>query len=148
MYVGSDFTCAIHESLFHDVPMVGTKSVRGTLLDEFVYSILVSTTDLRLADLTSSGLMKIDAPRALTECNPDGYPETVRWAQSIHRDNPALVGLLWVSRRYNEGRAMVLFGDRIAKGILQVQHGPIPLRYFETEIDDIAARCDIDITRR
>jgi hypothetical protein len=31
---------------------------------------------------------------------------------------------------------------------LQVQHGPIPLRYFETEIDNIAARCDIDIIRR
>ena len=148
MYVGSDFTCALHESIFHDVPMRGVKSISDSRLDEFVYSILVPRANLRLADLTSAGLMKINAPRSLTECELDGYPETVRWAQSIHRDNPALAGLLWVSRRYNEGRAMVLFGDRIAQGTLKIQHGPIPLRYFETEIDNIAARCDIDIIRR
>lgn len=148
MYVSGDFTCALHESIFHDVPMRGAKSIRDARLDEFVYSILVPAADLRLADLTSEGLMKIDAPRSLTECEPDGYHETVRWAQSIHRDNPALAGMFWVSRRDNEGRAMLLFGDRIAKGALQVQHGPIPLRYFETEIDNIAARCDIDIVRR
>jgi RES domain len=148
MYVGGDFTSALHESLFHDVPMRGTKSVRSSLLDEFVYSILVPKADLRLADLTSSGLMSMDAPRALTECDADGYHETVLWAQAIHRDNPSLAGLFWVSRRYNEGRAMVLFGDRIHTSSLQVEHGPIPLRYFETEIDSIAARCDIDITQR
>jgi hypothetical protein len=147
MYVGGDFTCAVHESIFHDVPMRGAKRVRSSILDEFVYSILEPRADLRLADLTSSGLMKIDAPRSLTECEPDGYHETVQWAQAIHRDNSALAGLFWVSRRYNEGRAMVLFGDRVAKGALQVKHGPVPLRYFETEIDSIAARCDIDITR-
>jgi hypothetical protein len=148
LYAGSDLTSALHESIFHDVPMRGAKRIRDSRLDEFVYSILVPTADLRLADLTSAGLMKMDAPRSLTECEPDGYPETVHWAQSIHRDHRALAGLLWVSRRYNEGRAMVLFGDRIAKGTLQLQHGPIPLRYLETEIDNIAARCDIDIVRR
>jgi hypothetical protein len=148
MYVGNNFTCALHESIFHDVPMTGIKSVRNSLLGEFVYSILVPDKDLRLTDLTSSGLMKIGAPRVLTECEPDGYDETVRWAYTLHRDNPALLGVFWVSRRDNEGRAMVLFGDRIPKGTFTIQHGPIPLRYFETEIDNIAARCDIDITRR
>ena len=148
MYVGGDLTCAVHESIFHDVPMRGAKSIRDSLLDEFVHSILVPAADLRMADLTGTGLMKIDAPRSLTECEPDGYHETVHWAQSVHRDNPALAGLLWVSRRYNEGRAMVLFGDRIARDTLRIQHGPIPLRYIETEIDNLAARCDIDIIRR
>jgi RES domain len=148
MYVGNNFTCALHESIFHDVPLTGTKSVRNSLLDEFVYSILVPQQDLRLADLTTSGLMKIGAPRALTECEPSGYHETVEWACTLRRDNPALGGLLWVARRDNEGRAMVLFGERVAAGVLVVQHGPIPLRYFETEIDNIAAHCDIDIVRR
>ena len=148
MYVGSDFTCALHESIFHDVPMTGLNRIRDSLLDEFVYSILVPGRDLSMVDLTSSGLMKIDAPRALTECEPAGYSETVDWARALHRDHPTLSGLFWVSRRYNEGRAMVLFGDRIASGTLTVQHGPIPLRYFETEINSIAARCDIDVTRR
>jgi hypothetical protein len=148
MYAGSDFTCAVHESLFHDVPLQGHKSIRDSLLEEFVYSILLPQADLSLASLTSEGLMKIDAPRALTECEADGYAESVLWAQAIHAQHPSLMGLYWISRRYNEGRAALLFGDRVPVGTLQVQHGPIPLRYFRTEIDDIAARCDIDINRR
>jgi hypothetical protein len=84
----------------------------------------------------------------LTDCEPDGYAETVEWGNAMHRDNTALAGLFWVSRRNNEGRAMVLFADRIRKGTLTAQHRAIPLRYLETEIDNIAAHCDIDITRR
>ena len=148
MYVGSDFTSALQESIFHDVPMTCTKRVRNSLLDEFVYSILIPEQDLSLADLTSSGLMKIGAPRDLTDCEPVGYAETVVWARALHQDNPALAGLFWVSRRNNEGRALVLFGDRIAGGMLKARHAEIPLRYLETEIDNIAARCNIDIPRR
>jgi hypothetical protein len=87
LYAGSDLTSALHESIFHDVPMRGAKSIRDARLDEFVYSILVPAADLRLADLTSAGLMKINAPRSLTECEPDGDHETVHWAQRIHCDS-------------------------------------------------------------
>ena len=128
--------------------MHGHKSIRESLLDEFVYSIVAPRVDLSLGSLTSAGLMKINAPRALTDCEADGYGESVLWAQAIHAHHSALAGLYWVARRYNEGRAMVLFGDRIAAEELQAQQGPMPLRYFQTEIDDIAARCDIDINRR
>ncbi|MFM9968049.1 MAG: RES family NAD+ phosphorylase [Burkholderiales bacterium] len=148
IYAGSDFTSAIHESIFHDVPLRGNRSIRESLLDELAYSILVPRADLIFANLTSEGLMKMKAPHSLVECEPDGYAQTVLWARAIHQDHPAVSGLFWVSRRYNEGRATMLFDDRIATRTLEVQHGPIPLRYFQTEIGSIAARCDIDINRR
>lgn len=148
LYAAADFTCAVHKSIFHDNPMVGTKSIRASRLDEFVYSEIVPRVDLVLASLTSEGLMQLDAFRALTECEANGYAESVLWAQRLHADNPRIAGLLWVSRRYNEGRAVILFGDRMTPGTFVVASGSVPLKFYQDEIDTIAARCDITINRR
>jgi hypothetical protein len=50
MYCSADFTCAAHESIFHDVPMIHRRSIPESRLDEFVYSILSPQVDLTLAD--------------------------------------------------------------------------------------------------
>lgn len=84
----------------------------------------------------------------MTECEPEAYSESVQWARALHEQHPNLVGLYWVARRYNEGCTLVLFGNRVPTNTLRVEHGPIPLRYFQTEVGEIAARCDIDINRR
>lgn len=40
---------------------------------------------------------------------------------------PDVDGLLWMSRQFNAGRALVLFGGRVAETLLEVTQTPLPL---------------------
>jgi hypothetical protein len=121
LYGGSSFACAAMESVFHDVPFVaGFKAYDKGKLAGQGHSQFSAARDLLLADLGSKALRKLGVPRnALIDTEKDQYPLTRQWAVAIHAQFPAVQGLCWVSRQDDSARALVLFGDRIAEGLLE-----------------------------
>ncbi len=124
LYGGSDFDCAAMETVFHDVPFApGFKSYDKRKLLGQTHSVLVPAAALTLADLCNVALRKLGVPRArLIDTEKDAYPATRKWAAAIHRRNPHLQGMVWVSRQDDRARALVLFGDRVRAGLLVAQN--------------------------
>jgi hypothetical protein len=122
LYGGSSFACAVMESVFHDVPFVaGFKAYDKGKLAGQGHSQFSASQDLLLADLGSKALRKLGVPRnALIDTEKDQYPVTRQWAVAIHAQFPKVQGLCWISRQDDSARAVVLFGDRIADGLLEL----------------------------
>lgn len=120
LYGGSTFACAAMESVFHDVPFAaGFKSYDKGKLAGQGHSQFSARHDLLLADLGSKALRKLGVPRnCLIDTEKDQYRLTRQWAVAIHAGFPQVQGLCWISRQDDSARAVVLFGDRIADGML------------------------------
>ncbi|HET7326208.1 MAG TPA: hypothetical protein VFJ14_02885, partial [Nocardioidaceae bacterium] len=83
---------------------------------------------LRLVDLTSEGLRRLDVSRArLIESDARCNAETAAWAQALHAHREHVDGLTWVYRQDDTSRALVLFGDRVEVAELLVAEGCVPL---------------------
>ncbi|WP_292156262.1 RES domain-containing protein [Mesorhizobium sp.] len=54
----------------------------------------------------------------LFDTEKDRYPEARAWAAAIHAQCLDVQGLCWVSRQDDGGRALILFGDRVADKLL------------------------------
>lgn len=121
LYGGSSFACAAMESVFHDVPFAaGFKAYDKNKLEGQGHSQCTSSQDLVLADLGSRALRKLGVERKqLIDTEKDQYPLTRQWAVAIHAAFAEVQGLCWISRQDDSARAVVLFGDRIADGVLQ-----------------------------
>ena len=121
LYGGSSFACAAMESVFHDVPFTaGFKAYDKNRLEGQGHSQFTATQDLALADLSSRALRKLGVERKqLIDTEKDQYPVTRQWAVAIHTAFPRVQGLCWISRQDDSARAVVLFGDRIADGVLR-----------------------------
>jgi len=61
--------------------------------------------------------------KQLIDTEKDQYPVTRKWAVALLRQCPQAQGLSWASRQDDSARAVVLFGDRIADGVLQAGDG-------------------------
>jgi hypothetical protein len=57
--------------------------------------------------------------KQLIDTEKDQYAKTREWAEAIHAQAPDIQGLYWTSRQDDSARAVMLFGDRIPKGVLQ-----------------------------
>ncbi|MDR2212040.1 MAG: RES family NAD+ phosphorylase [Pseudomonadales bacterium] len=121
LYGGSSFECAAMETVFHDIAFTpGYKHYDKAKLTGQVHSQLTLSTDVILADLRSKALRKLGISRKqLIDTEKDQYPATRRWAEAIHAQYPAIQGLCWTSRQDDSARAVILFGDRIGKGVLR-----------------------------
>ncbi|GAA4757915.1 hypothetical protein GCM10023328_47210 [Modestobacter marinus] len=128
LYGASDVAGALGESVFHNVPVRGTKHVPYALLLHRLVVALVPQRDLTLVDLTSPGLSRLGlAHGELIGSDPRSYPETAEWARALH-DHPSQPdGLLWMSRLHNTSRALVLFGDRVPRDDLTAAPDSVPL---------------------
>lgn len=150
IYGGDTFSCAAMESVFHDVPFApGVKTYDKNKLKGQVYSVLASTADLQLADLSNLALRKLGIQRnQLIDTEKDRYPDTRLWAEAIHAQYSDVQGLYWVSRQDDQSRAIVLFGDRIdpaslvQQGVTRSLTGDIPLY---NELLDLAEIIGVDI---
>jgi hypothetical protein len=120
LYAARDADTSIVESLFHDVPLHGTRQLARAALAERVLSRLAPVRDLRLITLRDHEL--IEAPAT-------AYASTADWAAEQHAAAPEADGMVWLERRIAGRPAMVLFGDRIAAGELVVTSAPTPLWY-------------------
>ncbi len=112
MHAADTEDAAIAETLLHDIPAEG-----GVLPhDQFASKVLVRlqlTQSLRVAVLHGTGLRRLKVTAAEPTSSPAStYRSTVRRAEAAH--DAGLDGLVWMSRRCNDTKAYVFFGDRCA----------------------------------
>ena len=121
LYAAATFEGAAMESVFHDVSHApGFKHYDKRKLEGQLHSEVKVKRDLKLADLSSVPLRKLGVQRKqLIDTEKDQYPATRRWAEAIHAEHPDIQGLSWISRQDDSARAVMLFGDRLPKGVLQ-----------------------------
>lgn len=87
---------------------------------------------MALSALRGLGLRRLNVEaRQVTHTDGSEYPRTVRWAQAVHA--AGYDGLAWTSRRCDDTRAVVSFGDRCGGTVTQdpsfariFQSGPGP----------------------
>ena len=151
LYGSGRLAGAISETVFHDVPVRGTKHVPRATLRRKLAITLTAARDLRLADLTGHELRRLGATRAdIIDSDPRGYPDTAGWAKGLHAHRERLDGIQWVSRQYDTALALMLFGDRVREAELDIAPTTIPMPLalglgFDT-VADLADRADITIT--
>ena len=150
LYAGTTLPCALMETVFHDVPhTAGFKSFDKAKLAGQVHSTVRVEADLQLVDLSSVALRKLGVTRKqLIDTEKDQYPSTRKWAMALHRQCPQAQDLSWVSRQDDSARAVVLFGDRIADGALQVDgesHGLTDDASIYDAVLDLADRIGVSI---
>lgn len=153
IYGGSTFDCAVMETVFHDVPFApGLKSVAKRKLRGHLYSQLMASTDLLLADLRSTALRKLGVKRPeLIDTEKDCYSYTRSWAEAVHAQCPDVQGLCWVSRQDDRALAVILFGDRIAPHLLTPQAPSADIVHdtaIHAEIVVLADRIGVKLTGR
>lgn len=119
-YAATSIEAAIFETIFHDIdPSAPIKSVRSSLIKTLHYSILEVGRTLRLAALFSADLMKLGIERnQLIDTARATYDQTQAWTPIIHETAQVPEGMIWVSRRYDQDMALMLFGSRVAEGDL------------------------------
>lgn len=150
LYAGVTGDCAMMETIFHDVSFApGIKTYDKSKLKGQLHSTLEIITDLELVDLASVSLRKLGITRkALIETEKDQYPATRQWAEKLYQQSPTAQGLAWISRQDDTARAMMLFGDRIAKGSLRQTDTSLSLTHDAATYDDVldlADRLDVFI---
>jgi hypothetical protein len=120
IYGGSSFDCAAMETVFHDVPFAqGLKTVDKARLNAMMHSVLIPNQDIVLLDLCNVALRDLGIERKdLIDTEKSRYPFTRQWAEDAYAKHPNIQGLCWVSRQDDRARAFVLFGDRVAPGLL------------------------------
>ena len=121
LYGGSTFECAAMETVSHDVSFApGLKTLDKTKLTRQVHSQVKPGADLVLADFRSKALRKLGVARnQIIDTEKDQYPITRQWAEAIHKQCPDVQGICWTSRQDDSAQALIVFGDRLKKGVLQ-----------------------------
>ena len=99
LYAGVTYTCALMETVFHDVPISGGPSaIAPAKLDCLVCSAVETLRELQLIDLTSTGLRHFGLKNTdLIDTDPNTYPLTRAWAEALYERNPDAQGLFWTS---------------------------------------------------
>jgi RES domain len=125
LYAASTLEGALMETVFHDIPT----PPRGYILDldqleeqEISVSQIAPKAALKLVDLSTKGLQRLGLTRSkLIDTSVRSYPATRAWAQWFRERLPKAQGLLWTSRRDDDAKALVLFGDRIRERAFEVK---------------------------
>jgi hypothetical protein len=150
LYAASMDDAAMSETIFHDVPVQGaTRSLDESRLKQASIVTLRPERDLNLVQLHGFGLRRLQLqPGDLTSTEASEYPQTVRWAHTLHRSFPQADGLVWMSRQFNSAKALILFGDRVQSAELSVADTPVPLYAGpgRTLVEEAANRAGIIIT--
>ena len=114
-YAATSFECAAFETIFHDIDPSAFKSVYWSSIEPLVYSTLILARDVALASLFTADLLRYGVERnQLIDTPKSTYPQTRAWSPVIHEAASKPEGMIWVSKRYDQERAMMLFGSRVA----------------------------------
>lgn len=126
LYAGTTIPCALLESVFHDVPYAaGFKPFARANLRQQVHSEIATLAPLLLVDLGTIALRRLGIPRnQLIDTESSEYELTQLWAAAFHARHASVQGLRWTSRQDDSASAVMLFGDRIAAGLLQQRAQP------------------------
>lgn len=132
LYAAATLHGALMETVLHDVPYPSQGHIHDLerdLQSDLHASQIELTAALQLVDLSKIGLQRLGLRVSeLLESDADDYPRTCGWAQWLHAALPQAQGLYWMSSRHPEGAAMMLFGGRVAPGLLKP--GPLPSRHL------------------
>lgn len=148
-YLATDYECAVHETIFHDVPIdEPSKTVGVDNIKPLAHSVIELKRDLVLVPLFAPDLAKWGVSRSnLIDTTAADYHITAQWALAIHQSRPDAHGLIWTSKRCDPQQAVVLFGDRVAEAdLLEISNVPIYSDVGEMrQIVAFAARVDITL---
>lgn len=112
LYAADRVNGALSETVFHSL-VAGGIVLRAELRHRYISEIELTET-IAVADLTGHGLRRLGLTRReLLECGPAHYAATARWAAALHGSDPAVAGLVWVSRQFDTSTMLVAFGDRL-----------------------------------
>ena len=127
-YVGDSPDAAISETAFHDLPVTAsTKTLSRSITDGLMLSPLTCARELILISLRGHGLRRLGVTHgSLIEVVPPAYAGTVAWGSAAYAHEPEADGMVWMSRQFSGGAAMLLFGDRVGNS-LRVDGDPLPL---------------------
>ena len=150
LYAAEALEAAIHETIFHDVPVTAKrKTVPRTLVQSRAHVQLEVLRDLRLASLRGPDLRRWRIGRnSLLATSPKLYAETARWAGAIHHRFPEVHGLLWTSNQCDPDTAYLFFGDRVNPedfGIKDARDGLLDPSFL-SDVRQAGRRCGITIT--
>jgi hypothetical protein len=131
MYAADGVDPALSETIFHDLPVsAGPKHLPRSLLEPRGFARLRIGRPLRLVQLRGYGLRRVGATHGeLIETGPSHYPATTAWGQAAYDHATGFDGLLWMSRQYAGGIAVMLFGDRCEDVVEQLDEPPLPLAH-------------------
>lgn len=150
-YAATNLECAVYETIFHDIDATAPiKSVRWSALQPLRYSIVELKREVSLAALFSADLLKLGLERGqLIDTPKSTYPATQAWSPAIHGSPGAHDGMIWVSRKFDLEKAMMLFGDRIKAADWEVVESTWVTRDPETlrTVEELANRSGILIAR-
>ncbi|MFK0207914.1 RES family NAD+ phosphorylase [Agrobacterium sp. NPDC090283] len=148
-YLATDYECAVHETIFHDVPIdEPNKTVGVDNIKPLAHSLIELKRDLVLVPLFAPDLAKWSVSRAdLIDTTAADYHITAQWALAIHQSRPDVDGLIWTSKRCDPQQAIILFGDRVAETDLHgISNVPIYSDVGEMrQLATFAARVDITL---
>jgi hypothetical protein len=114
LYAANGFDGAISETAFHDLPVrAKPKHLPRSLLAAYGFSRLRLMRPLTLVSLRGHGLRRLGIRHGrLIEVGPSAYPATAAWGQAAHDHAARPDGVVWISRQFPGGIALLLFGDR------------------------------------
>ncbi|APO70645.1 RES domain-containing protein (plasmid) [Rhizobium gallicum] len=115
LYLATNFECAAHETIFHDIPIdEPNKTVGADNIKPLAHSVVEIKRDIVLVPLFAPDLAKWGITRAdLIDTTGASYDTTAAWALAIHQRRPDASGLIWTSKRCDPQQALLLFGDRV-----------------------------------
>ena len=110
-YGGENDAVALCETLIRDLPSTGGRLVASQYRHHQI-SVVRTRRTLRLVELRGKGRLLVSSQN-VTACDSDQYDRSVKWAEAAHDVRPMVDGIIWTSYRFDQGYALVLFGDRV-----------------------------------
>ncbi|MGI8397492.1 RES family NAD+ phosphorylase [Agrobacterium deltaense] len=148
-YLATDYECAVHETIFHDVSIdERNKTVGVDNIKPLAHSVIELKRDLVLVPLFAPDLAKWGISRTdLIDTKAADYHVIAQWASAIHQSRLDAHGLIWTSKRPDPQQAVLLFGDRVSETDLTgVSNIPIYSHVGEMrQVAAFAARADITL---
>ena len=150
-YFATSLDCAIFETLFHEIePDAPFKFVRWSAIERLICSEITLETDVQLASLFSADLLKWGIARnQLIDTPKSTYRQTRAWSPALHGAPGAPAGMIWTSRKFDEEKALILFGDRIPVNALSTARSSAIVSdpALLGAVQQLAKRAGIDIIR-
>jgi RES domain len=120
-YVAETEQPAIAEGVFHDLPIApAPKHLPRAISDVRGLTPLAAERDLTLVTFRGYGLRRVgETQGSLIEPGPTCYEASAAWGQAAYDHPRRPDGMIWVSRQFPGGAAMLLFWDRCGETIRQ-----------------------------
>lgn len=138
-YAAETLPAAISESVFHDIPAeLEDQIVLRSELYGYVRSMVVPRRDLALISLRGAGLRRLrTTAKSLIHTEPAEYPATAAYAGALYGWKGRADGLIWDSRLHPGSAAVMLFGSRTRRQVLDFSYDSIEPLWKGTGLEEV-----------